>query len=272
MDSAQEMSSQEKENLAGDVMDSLGSPDAPSGEMKESNDSQSPSDNNDPLYVQKRLKQQKRAHEREIRELHGRMNEMQSRLAAPNQQSYGYADVSNTQTPPIGSGVDEQIHKAVSYALQQKDMQERQAKDMQSRAHVDRQYQDLQKHLDQTSDKYDDFDDVVRGQDAPYTSSMRDAALMLPKTGSGSAGEVLYELGKNRDELSRIAQLHPLDQAAEMIRLSHDKIMRSGGEKGSNNTRPLGQIKNNPIVNTAGVTDKTPPSEIRARMKAGKFK
>lgn len=272
MDSAQEMSGQEKENLAGDVMDSLGSPDEASGEMKETSDTQSPSDNNDPLYVQKRLKQQKRAHEREIRELHARMNEMQSRLASPDQQSYGYADVSNTPTPPVGSGVDEQIHKAVSYALQQKELQERQAKEMQSRAHIDKQYQDLQRHLDQTADKYDDFDDVVRGQDAPYTASMRDAALMLPKSGAGSAGEVLYELGKNRDELNRIAKLHPLDQAAEMVRLSQDKIMRSGGEKQGNTARPLGQIKNNPIVNTASISDKTPPSEIRARMKAGKFK
>ena len=99
---------------------------------------------------------------------------------------------------------------------------------------------------------------------------MRDAALMLPKKGPGSAGEVLYKLGKNPEELSRIAKLHPVDQASELVALSHALI--SGGENKQSQSRPLGQIKSNPVVNSAGVTDKTPVSDIRDRMKKGTFK
>lgn len=218
----------------------------------------------DSLAVQKRLKQMRRAHEREMRELHARMAEMQSQ-SQPNQmqQQYSPQEASN-------GGMDDAIHKAVSFALQQRELEERKAKDMESQQHIAKQYQELSRHLDTTADKYDDFDDVVRGDSTPFTAHMRDAALMLPKKGPGSAGEVLYRLGKSPEELSRIARLHPVDQASELVALSHALI--SGGEKTQSSSRPLGQIKSNPVVNSPGVTDKTPVSDIRDRMKKGTFK
>lgn len=218
----------------------------------------------DSLAVQKRLKQMRRAHEREIRELQARMMQMQSQTQ-PNQMQQGYSP----QEAGNNGGMDDAIHKAVSYALQQKEMEERKAKEAEAQHHIAKQYGELNRHLDQTSDKYDDFDDVVRGE-APFTAHMRDAALMLPKKGPGSAGEVLYRLGKNPEELSRIAKLHPLDQAAELVALSHGLI--GSGEQKQSTSRPLGQIKSNPVVNSVGVTEKTPVSDIRARMKQGSFK
>ncbi len=218
----------------------------------------------DSLAVQKRLKQMKRAHDREMRELYDRMSQMQSQ-PQQNQTQGQYSP----QEAPQGGGMDDAIHKAVSYALQQRELEERKAQNMQSQQHIAKQYQDLNRHLDSTSDKYDDFDDVVRGE-APFTAHMRDAALMLPKKGPGSAGEVLYKLGKNPEELSRIAKLHPVDQASELVALSHALI--SGGENRQSQSRPLGQIKSNPVVNSAGVNEKTPVSDIRDRMKKGIFK
>lgn len=218
----------------------------------------------DSLAVQKRIKQMKRAHEREMRELYDRMSQMQSQNQ-PNQMQQQYSP----QEAPQGGGMDDAIHKAVSFALGQRDLEERKARDMESQQHIAKQYQELNRHLDSTSDKYDDFDDVVRG-DVPFTAHMRDAALMLPKKGPGSAGEVLYKLGKNPEELSRIAKLHPVDQAAELVALSHALI--SGGEQKGSHSRPLGQIKSNPVVNSAGITEKTAVSDIRNRMKKGMFK
>lgn len=261
MESHQDMSGNDTENVGGqeDVADPMESG------SQGTDGSEGNENKGDPLYVQKRLKQQKRAHEREIRELHTRMEHMQSQLQ-PNQS---YQPQQNPHEAPQGGGMDDAIHKAVSYALQQKEMEERKARDHQSQQHIAKQYGELNRHLDATADKYDDFDDVVRGE-APFTAHMRDAALMLPKKGAGSAGEVLYRLGKNPEELSRIAKLHPVDQASELVALSHALI--SGGENKQSQSRPLGQIKSNPVVNTVGVTEKTPVSDIRARMKKGDFK
>jgi hypothetical protein len=256
-----EAQDQGQDDHAGEVLEDVGVP------AEESNESSGEakaegSQAQDPLYVQKRLKQQKRAHEREIRELHQRINDMQSREYAQPEQSH----VSNPYTgQPTPGGVDEQIHKAVSYALQHRDMEERKAKEEEHKAHLHKQYSELDRHLDRTSDKYDDFDDVVRGDHANFTGHMRDASLFLPRTGAGSAGEVLYKLGKNPEELSRIAKLHPLDQAAEMVALSHALI--NGGENKSSQNRPLGNIKSNPVTNSPGVNEKTSVSELRKRMR-----
>jgi len=249
------------ENVSGEVAEDLGVPKDEMIETVEAAKSSGSENTGESLAIQKRLKQAKRAHEREIRELHARIADMQSQLQ-PNQQQ-------PQQNPYDGNGVDDAIHKAVSFALQHRDMEERKAKEAESQHHIAKQYQDLNKHLDSTADKYDDFDDVVRG-DAPFTAHMRDAALMLPKKGPGSAGEVLYKLGKDPEALARIAKLHPVDQASELVALSHALI--SGGEQKGSNSRPLGQIKNNPVVNSAGITEKTPVSDIRQRMKKGTFK
>lgn len=264
MDSAQDMSGNDTEQLTGEVGESLGLPEGAAGEIENASENNGSTNSGDPLYVQKRLKQQKRAHEREIRDLHARMADMQASM----QNSH-----SNQEANPYNAGnsdVDEAIHKAVSFALKHKEMEEGKAKEMESRQHIAKQYQELNKHLDATADKYDDFDDVVRSDHVPFTPYMRDAALMLPKKGSGSAGEVLYHLAKSPEELARIARLHPVDQAAELVALSHALI--GGSDQKSSSPRPLGQIKANPVVNSAGITEKTSPSAIRALMKAGKFK
>jgi hypothetical protein len=264
MDSAREVPSQVHEELAGDVMESVGEPEESGVELNQGHESEG-TESSDPLYVQKRLKQQKRAHEREIRELHSRIGEMQSRIQPQENHNQG-----NPYDDQNGH-VDEQIHRAVSYALKHKEMEESKAKQAQQAAHVQRQYGELSKHLDNVADKYDDFDDVVRGENLTFTPHMRDASLLLPKKGAGSAGEVLYKLGKNPSELDRISKLHPLEQASEMVRLSHALI--SGGDIKPNQTpRTLGQVKNTPVANSHSVTERTPIGSIRERMKSGNWK
>ena len=50
--------------------------------------------------------------------------------------------------------------------------------------------------------------------------------------------------------------------------------MHGGGSKpgSTGKANPLGSIKVNPTSMTGAITDKTPASAIRARMKAGTFK
>lgn len=266
MEEAQDLLDQGQDGLAGDVMESVGEPKESASEVDQSHESQGGQAANDPLYVQKRLKQQKRTHEREMREMKAQISHMQSLIGG---QAQNPQPPMNDPYMPQGSE-EERIHKAVSYALQHKEMEERKAKDAMSRAEVDKHYQDLDKHLENMSDKYDDFDDVVRGNHVPFTPAMRDFSLTMLKSGPGSAGEVLYHLGKNPDELERISKLHPVKQAAEMLKLSHALV--SGGQKEGSAPRPLGNIKNNPVSNSRAVNDKTPVSSIRQRMKAGNWK
>jgi hypothetical protein len=264
MESNREEPSQ-NEGMAGEVMESVGEPmDVADGDSSSDGSGQA---ENDPLYVQKRLKQQKRSHDREIRELNAKIEAMQ-------QSQPSYAEPQNPYAAQMGENSDdERIQRAVGVALRHREMEERKAKEAESAAHVHRQYQALNNHLDKIADKYEDFDDVVRGQEAPFTPSMRDAALMLDMdhNNPGNAGEVLYKLGKDRDLLNKISKLHPLEQAREMVKLS--RALVGGGENKSPQTRTLGQIKSNPVSNSSrSVTDKTPPSEIRARMKSGNWK
>lgn len=265
MESSQGMSENDKE-VSREVGETLGLSEEP--EINESHESLGHENKGDPLYVQKRLKQQKRSHDREMREMQARMAELQSQLS-PKEEPQSF-DANPYAQGQGHQGVDETISKAVSFALAQRDQEERKAKAAEAAANISKHYANLQKHLDQVADKYDDFDDLVRGEHAPFTATMRDAALILPKKGPGSAGEVLYKLGKNPEELSRISKLLPHEQASELVALSHALI--SGGEQKGSAPRPLGQIKNNPVTNSAGVTEKTTPAQIRALMKEGKFK
>lgn len=277
MDSDQDMSGNDTENVSDQALEDLGmSKDMGQGESHEAEGQESAEDDGEHSSKRRptgweRLKKKTRQQERDIQELHARIAEMQSQFQ-PNQQMQQPQQQSPLESgnqQQQGSGNMDMIQQAVSYALQQKEMEERRSKESEAQRHIAKQYQDLNKHLDSTADKYDDFDDLVRGE-APFTAAMRDIALTLPKKGAGSAGEVLYRLGKNPEELSRIAKLHPVDQAAELIALSHALI--SGGEQKQSQPRPLGQIKNNPVVNSVGVNEKTPVSDIRSRMKQGTFK
>ncbi len=263
MQEAEKMSGQEKDNLAGDVMESMGMPEHSEKELSESPaDAKGIADDDLPDGVKARLGRQEKRHQKQMREMQGQLQAMQQRMGQTTQADPTPVNPHTNMAVMPGSE-DERIHKAVTYALQAKDAQARQLEDQKKAAHVHKSYQDLQDHLDNASSKYDDFDDVVRSPDAAFTTHMRDTSLLLP-----NAADVLYKLGKNPDELNRIANLHPLDQAKEMIKLSHALVASPNG-KAAAQAKPIGQIKSNPVNSSHNVNETTPVSELRARMKAG---
>lgn len=222
--------------------------------------------------VQKRVHALKRNHRKEIRELHDRISHMQSMIsgdsANPAHSQHHNPYNSEGQPSPIGMNEEDRIKHAVRMALGMKDHEEKQAKEAERAAHVHKQYQRLNDEFDHASDKYDDFDDVVRGNDAPFTPHVRDALLLVE-----NPAEVAYRLGKNRGELERISKLHPLDQAREVNKLSFSLMNGSHGKtSATQKTTPMGSIRQNPAHSSTSVTDKTPASEIRRRMKAGTWK
>lgn len=226
----------------------------------------------EPYSIKKRLGMQAKKHAREMRQMQEHLNRMQAQLgsdsATPHSQYNSNPYPSPGQPNPPAMSEEEKIQHAVRLALGAKEHEERQAKDAQHQAHVNKQYQRLNDEFDRASEKYDDFDEVVRGDDVPFTSHVRDALLLVE-----NPAEVAYRLGKNTSELERISKLHPLDQVREVNKLSF--ALRTGNDgKGHPTTKanPLGNVRANPINSSRTVTDKTPASEIRARMRAGTWK
>ncbi len=262
------------EPTGGEVLDSLGMDEPTEGMLEDGDVPHAKGDGNQgttsvlPEGVKNRLSRQEKRHQREMRQLREQLDHMQSMLVGQNNDTQSMNDP-YAQPGNALDGVDPNIQKAVSLALQAQEAERRKAKEREQAALIQKKYQELHDNLDRGSDKYEDFDEVVRAQDAPFTPAMRDAALFLD-----NAPDVLYKLGKNKEELKRISALHPLDQARELVKLSH-ALMAGQSERpqnGNNASRPIGQIKSNPVSNHNAITDRTPPSEIRRRMKAGHWK
>lgn len=226
----------------------------------------------DPKSVKKRLGMQAKKHQREMRALHERIAHMESRYGGDSANPHDSMFQSDPYTSPgqpnpPGQNEEERIQRAVRMALGMKDQEERQAQEAQRMAHVHKQYQRLNDEFDRASDKYEDFDEVVRESDAPFTDAVRDALLLIE-----NPAEVAYRLGKSRSDLERISKLHPLDQAKEVTKLSFSLMGNHGKPTANQKPAPMGSIRQNPANASRTITDKTPPSEIRARMKAGTWK
>lgn len=82
-----------------------------------------------------------------------------------------------------------------------------------AKAAADAAVQAFQQKADAARAKYEDFDDVV-GDAPPITAVMRDALLE-----SEHGADVMYHLGQNPAEITRISQLSPVAQVRELTRL-----------------------------------------------------
>lgn len=228
----------------------------PGSEQEGSENMESLAKENDPLAIKKRLGQQAKKHARETRALREEIAGLHSRI---NEQVAPSSHVSNPEMQ-----VDDHINRAVRAALDAKDAEKRHAEEAEKLAHVHKQYENLNNEFDRASEKYEDFDEVVRSDHVPFTKAVRDALLLVD-----NPADVAYKLGKNRDELNRISKLHPLDQAREVNKLSFALMGgKSSSAQRGNEGKLLGQTKANPAVNSSANT----PASIRARMKAGTWK
>lgn len=269
MDQSQEMSSVEKESLASEVMGSVGEPNAVVNQDDEATKKDLPGDDELPLAAKARLGRQEKRHLKEMRQLKDQINELHSRIGTTqNNVGVGNAwDNSPLASQPQDGGEEERIRRAVTLALNHKEETARQQKQQEDMAHINRQYQKFSDHLDKGSDKYDDFDDVVRSDDAPFTPYIRDAAALF----IDNPAETLYTLGKDRDKLKQISQLHPQEQMREVIKLSHALLTGAGNNKTQPQTShsPLGTVKASGMTSRASVNESTPVSEIREKMRSG---
>lgn len=216
----------------------------------------------DPVSVQQRLNKQASRHRREMRE----MQEQVARLQNHVQSMQTSPDSQVTPFQQAVSQSDDPIARAVHAALQAQEAHKQQMAAAEQQAHVQKQYERLNQHFDKASEKYEDFDDVVRGNDAPFSHAIRDALLLVD-----NPAEVAYKLGKNRDDLSRIAKLHPIDQAREVNKLSFALM------GGNNNALSQGQSYQSQPMNgmrpkPQSTTQANTVDAIRQKMKSGTWK
>lgn len=224
----------------------------------------------DPASIKKRLGLQAKKHAREMRAMQDELIHLRSQMNSNQSQDDNTQHFQSPGQPSAATDAEEdRIRKAVRFALDAKDAEKRKSEEAEQKAHVQKQYKRLQNELDSASDKYDDFDDVVRGDDATFTPAIRDALLLVD-----NPADVAYALGKNRDNLQKISKLHPYDQAREVTKLAFALMSGGNASKGSSASsgKLMGNIKSNPAHNSTAINGKTPVSSIRARMKAGTFK
>lgn len=249
------------EGLEQEVMDSLGNPEQVAADEESAQDVKEDL----PAYAKQKLGMQEKRHKKAMREVRQQLDEMRAQLGSRPESMNTQNPVNNYSQPDMQqSGGNDIIQQAVAAALRAQADQQKKAQDAEKMQYVHKQYQDLQDELDNGSDKYEDFDDVVRHPNVPFTEAMRDATLLLP-----NKSDVLYKLAKNPDEFKRIRDLHPIEQAKEMVKLSF-ALMSGGNEKSSQPIKTMGNIKSNPVSNSsAQVNEKTPIGELRRKMKAG---
>lgn len=256
MQESREMQGEEKVELGEAVNQSLG--------LGSDQTEDKPEHDELPEAAKKRLGMQEKRHKKELRKMQQQLDAMSNHLRTrPEPLNSPEQSMNPYTSQPEAGGMDDTVYRAVAKAMEMQKMQEQKAKDDKRMQHVHDQYKALENHLDNASSKYEDFDDVVKSDDAPYTDSMRDAALLIE-----NAPDVLYHLGKDREKLKRISELHPLEQAREVIKLSQALSIGNGNKQGSSNAKPLGQVKNNPITSNT-VNEATSVGELRKRMKDG---
>ena len=244
----------EESVLTADSMESLGEP----GKADEEIESVEKKPLSESDMFKKKLGMQEKRHSRELRELKGHIQSLTDHISNnANAGNSNVPDNSYGQNPDINNIVT----RAVNEALSHKERLEHESKQAELARHVHKKYQALEDHLNRASDKYDDFDEVVRRDDLPITAHIRDASLMID-----NPAEVLYKLAKNPDELSRISKLHPLDQAREVVKLS---VALMNEDKRHESPKTLSQLKSMPVSNTSQISDKTSIGDLRRRMKSG---
>lgn len=218
-----------------------------------------------PIGFLKELKRRDRKYSRDVGALHEQLAQLKASMGASQNQAQDPSNF-NAGAPNVqGMSVEHQIQTGVRMALEAQEAQKRKAEEAERMAHVHRQYERMNQEFDKASDKYDDFDEKVRGSDAPFTPTMRDALLLID-----NPADVAYKLAKNRDELSRISKLHPLDQAREVNKLSFALMGVNGASSAPSHSsaKPMEPIKANPVTSSASQS----AAAIRARMKAGTWK
>jgi hypothetical protein len=96
--------------------------------------------------------------------------------------------------------------------------------------------QSWDKQIDAAADIYDDFEEVALSPDVPVSGAMAEAIQLAEK-----GADVLYYLGKNREEAAKIARMDPLRAAVAIGRIEAT-LARPTPKKTTNAPAPISPV------------------------------
>lgn len=206
-----------------------------------------------PPWVKQRLGRDKKQHEKQIRQLKQEMQEreqwmMQQMQQSPTQSSSGYDGGTPLDPNAAPQGVDlrQEVRTVLNEVESQKRQKEQENQQQQNNQYMQQKINEFEDKLIDASVKYKDFDDVFNNSEVNVSPQMMEASMYLD-----NGADVLYYLGKNPKEASRISRLHPFDQAREMVGMGTKLGNRPAPSQAPAPISPLNKGSNPPPSGTS---------------------
>ncbi len=235
-----------------------------------SSDDNSPSSGSDidydawPDSAKKRIGKKNKYHRRELDSMKYRLEEQMSinaqlASAAPHsyQEQQAQAGYEQPQQGVDQNSVQYQVAAEFKRREDEQNYQVAQQRQVEQQQVMDDQTNRLMNDIDDASDRYPDFDDVVRRDDLPITQTMVEVAKLSP-----NGADLLYFLGKNPKEVTRISKLKDYHQAREVMK--HMVNLNSKGGHVSKAPPPVSPLGNGD-VSSAKSASRMSYSELKQR-------
>lgn len=215
------------------------------------------------------LRKQNKKMRDQLRRLEHEMAMMRQQYQAPQAQaptmSQDFVDPV-TGEPLDESSVEGQVFKALNKVALVNQQKEAKQKAYLEQQRVMQMEAELYEKLDEASEKYPDFDEVVRADDVPITPVMKSFAHMLP-----NPAETFYAIAKDKTELMKLAKSPPEEQVRKMVEVSARILSKTQNGARKTPAKTITPLRNNPAARPASsvISDKSSVSDIRARIKNG---
>lgn len=207
-----------------------------------------------------RLARERKRHDKEILELKRQNEQMMLILQNQQRQSQVPQQAPANPSPQQDSGQDE-LDRKVEEKLQRMLLQ---VNEQNTQQEINKKYLDLVAKVDEAdkSDLYPDFREVVRDQSLPLPEAfLKRLALSIPD--SVNPADVLYNLAKDREKLSRIVNLHPDLQSAEVAKISAEIMVNKRPAQKTNAPAPSTSLSSMPNLKTSRINSNSSIEELR---------
>ena len=227
-----------------------------SGQAPQGTPKEDPIEGRDGLKA--RLGRQEKRHQKELRALNNQIAQLHANLVPETPQVPPPLVDPMTGLPIEEGSVEHTVLKVLGTLNAQQQKAQHEEMQLKQKQMVRQEYDSLSQRLEEASDIYPDFDEVVLADHVPVTHAMRDAALLIP-----NAEDVLYRICKDPKELNRIINLPPLEQGREMVKMSN--ALAKKNVLTSKAPAPMKSLKTNPAPtprSSSEITEKSTIAEI----------